>query len=45
MNAVSEKALTTCRPESVSITEDGKTQYDFNLQSYGQTSNRDFTLL
>lgn len=44
-DAVSEKALTTCRPESVSITEDGKTQYDFNLQSYGQTSNRDFTLL
>lgn len=35
-DAVSEKALTTCIPESVSITEDGKTQYDFNLQSYGQ---------
>ena len=35
-DAVSEKALTTCIPESVSITEDGKTQYDFNLKSYGQ---------
>lgn len=28
--------MTTCIPEAVSITEDGKTQYDFNLQSYGQ---------
>lgn len=35
-DAVSEKTLTTCIPEAVSITEDGKTQYDFNLQSYGQ---------
>ena len=28
-DAVSEKALTTCIPESISTTEDGKTQYDW----------------